>query len=548
MSAAEAARRLDERLVREAVAEGLRPDDAEHIARMRRQGIDPGVGHVPRRHEAHDTARDTWPAPDLRLVDDDRTPVPALADDALPAGWGSWITAEAVARGCPRDYPAAGLTGAASAWMGNARRIAATADWIEPAHLWLALIGAPSSGKTPALRPMIEMSRTLEREAEPPWREAMARHERDAEAAKARDTAWREKVREVAGNGGAPPVRPADAEQPEAPPRPRVIAMDTSTEELQRMLAEAPRGLLCLRDELAGWLGTFDRYGGSGADRAFYLECWNGGGYLCDRVRYHGKPLRIEHAALAIIGGMVPDRLREMLAGSDDGLTARLIYVWPDPVPLAPLADYGDTMAAQRRDTLMTAARRLRALPMGADHDGVPAPIALRLDTDAVALFDIVRRDWMERARAASGLAAGWAGKNPGRALRLALVYEMLTWAVSGDAPPTIVSADAVARAGAYLDYAADMLDRVTAGLALTESEADAAILARHLLATRPKRVNERSLYQTPGFHWARSTERRGAALAVLDRAGWIRRPAHAGPGRPRGDWDVSPRLAEGGS
>jgi hypothetical protein len=38
-----------------------------------------------------------------------------------------------------------------------------------------------------------------------------------------------------------------------------------------RMLAEAPRGLLYLRDELAGWLGSFDRYNGNGADRAFFF-------------------------------------------------------------------------------------------------------------------------------------------------------------------------------------------------------------------------------------------------------------------------------------
>ena len=36
---------------------------------------------------------------------------------------------EAKARACPRDYVAAGLIAAASGWIGNARRIAATADW-----------------------------------------------------------------------------------------------------------------------------------------------------------------------------------------------------------------------------------------------------------------------------------------------------------------------------------------------------------------------------------------------------------------------------------
>src|SRR5215468_1546213 len=157
------------------------------------------------------SARDTWPDPDLGLIDDDRPPAPALDDDAIPTGWESWITAEAAARSCPRDYVAAALIGAASAWIGNARRITATADWTEPAHLWMALIGAPSAGKTPALRPLIDASRTLERDAEPAWREALAGHERDAEAARARDKAWRDAVRSAAIDGIAPPDRPADA-------------------------------------------------------------------------------------------------------------------------------------------------------------------------------------------------------------------------------------------------------------------------------------------------------------------------------------------------
>jgi hypothetical protein len=193
------------------------------------------------------------------------------------------------------------------------------------------------------------------------------------------------------------------------------------------MLSEAPRGLLYERDELAGWFGSFDRYSGNGVDRAFFLEAWNGGAYVCDRVRYHGEPIRIEHASLAIVGGMVPDRLRQTLADADDGLTARLIYVWPEPLPIGPLADSGDVKSAERRDKLMGAARRLRKLEMGADNHGTLAPKALRLDPhtpDAFELFDEQRREWVKRARAASGLAAGWAGKNPGRALCLALVFE----------------------------------------------------------------------------------------------------------------------------
>ena len=186
--------------------------------------------------------------------------------------------------------------------------------------------------------------------------------------------------------------------------------MDTTTDELQHLLAEQPRGLLYLRDELSGWLGNHDRYGGNGGDRAFFLECWNGGPYVADRVKYRGQPVRIPRAALAILGGMQPDRLHKALAGADDGLAARFAYVWPDPVPILPLSSEADVAA---RDRLTAAARRLYALPM----DGAPAgeftPCLLPLDRDALTLFDELRREAMHQARSSRGFATGWHGKRP---------------------------------------------------------------------------------------------------------------------------------------
>jgi Protein of unknown function (DUF3987) len=310
-------------------------------------------------------------------------------------------------------------------------------------------------------------------------------------------------------------------------------------------LAEQPRGLLYLRDELSGWLGNHDRYGGHGGDRAFFLEAWNGGSYVADRVKYLGQPVRIARAALAIVGGMQPDRLREALAGPDDGLAARLAYVWPDPAPIRPLANEPDAAARGRRDMLTTAARRLYGLGMDGDPAGEPAPRMLRLNPDALRLFDELRQDAMERARSSRGLAAGWHGKTPGRAMRLALVYELLAWAGGGGTEPRTVTADAVVRAGGYLDYLAAMLDRVTAGLAIGRAEADAAVIARHIIATRSSSLNERALYQRPGWAWLRDRGRRAEALDVLADAGWLRAAVQPGAGRPRGDWQVSPRLWE---
>ena len=195
--------------------------------------------------------------------------------------------------------------------------------------LWLALIGLPSTGKTPALRPIIEASRAIERDAEPGWQATCAEHAVLTEGARALEQQWREAVRTATKQGEPLPERPPGADAPPEPPRPRVLAMDATIEELQHLMSGQPRGLLYHRDELAGWLGNLDRYGGHGGDRAFFLEAWNGGAYVADRVKYRGQPVRIARVALAILGGMQPDRLREALAGPDDGLAARLTTFIP---------------------------------------------------------------------------------------------------------------------------------------------------------------------------------------------------------------------------
>ena len=142
-------------------------------------------------------------------------------------------------------------------------------------------------------------------------------------------------------------------------------------------------------------------------------------------------------------------------------------------------------------------------------------------------------------------MAAGWHGKTPGRALRLALVFELLAWAAGNGAEPRAVNGDAMARAGGYLDYLSGMFDRVTGGLAIGRAEADAAVIGRHILSNPLAALNERTLYQQAGWSWLRQNERRASALRVLADAGWIRQAAQTGAGRRRGDWDISPRLWE---
>src|SRR5207342_1157626 len=82
-----------------------------------------------------------------------------------------------------------------------------------------------------------------------------------------------------------PPELPKEANVSQQPTRRRLWLVDATTEKVARILADNPGGLLCFRDELAGLLGGFDKYGGAGGDRAFWIEAFGGRSYRYDRVR-----------------------------------------------------------------------------------------------------------------------------------------------------------------------------------------------------------------------------------------------------------------------
>jgi hypothetical protein len=495
---------------------------------------------------------DLWDEPDLGILEADTAAPPAFDKDMLPPSVAEWCAGTAEAKGCPIDYVVGSLITSSSAWLGNARRVRVTPDWIEPSHAWVCLIGAPSSGKTPAMRPFIEMSKMLEAEAAPAWEETTRGHLRNTEIAKVRLDKFKDEIREAADRNVEPPPMPADAVIPDSPIRPRVLIADATIQEIGNVLKGNQRGLLMVRDELSGWLGDLDRYGGAGGDRAFYLETWNGGTHTIDRVKTTGKETQLEFASLALLGGLQPDKLKDALSGADDGLASRFIFIFPNSIPFRPLSYEHSERAEARHEKLKAAARNLHSLKMTEREDGSLAPVYVPLHPDARLLFDKAREKADRQTRAAHGLAAGWYGKSDARILRLALTFEFLNWAMSGGPEPTQVSGEAVAWAASYLDYAAGMMERALAGLCVTKSESDAALIAQYLKRSRadierhpkhPGEVNERELYQSPGLTFLRDKQARVAAFQALVEAKLIRKPPHTRKGRPPGNWEINPRI-----
>ena len=102
-----------------------------------------------------------WGECDASLLDDSRPPVPPFPLEVLPTAWRTWVHDRACAAGAPVDYVAMSLIAAVGGLCGAGIHVQAAPGWIEPLVLWQALVGAPSSGKSPAIAPLRALIETL---------------------------------------------------------------------------------------------------------------------------------------------------------------------------------------------------------------------------------------------------------------------------------------------------------------------------------------------------------------------------------------------------
>lgn len=105
-----------------------------------------------------------WPAIDGDLLDERRAAVPAFPVGLLPEPWPAWVSAAARSADAPADYVAQAVLATAAGVSGTRVRICVSEGWVEPLQLWLAVVGASSTGKSPALMQVGRLVMALERD------------------------------------------------------------------------------------------------------------------------------------------------------------------------------------------------------------------------------------------------------------------------------------------------------------------------------------------------------------------------------------------------
>ena len=482
-----------------------------------------------------------WPAPDMAILSAGRSSPPPMPAGLFRDLWPLMVDL-ADGAGAPVDYVAMSLIGVAASLVGGKRRVKpfAPSNWEEPCILWIAVVGDPSSNKSPALDVVTGPLRDIEADYAERHRSVRRDFETVAERAKAERRAWEESVKQATKEGAETPERPESAEAPEEPQRRRLLVMDATPEAVGVILAGNPSGTLHLRDELAGWLMSFDRYSPGG--REFWLEAYGGRPFVIDR-KGAAAPLVIPFNGVSVLGGIQPEKLAGcLLGGADDGLVPRFLWAWPDAIPFK---RPDKTVDSGRLEEMLA---RLDSLSWGYGAKGQHQAITLPLSDGAADIFARWCGDHMDGAGDTASLYKGFCGKLRGTVLRLALTAELMAWSTQGGVEPREVSAASTAAAIEFVeDYAKPTAVRVFGDAALPPVERDAAILARLIVKSGLRQINARELRRRPGLPpTLKDAASLDEAIEQLIEADWLRAASvRAGdsPGRARKDFLVNPAV-----
>lgn len=508
----------------------------------------------------------TWPVPSP--LPPMTCPAPPLPEDLLPEAFRPWLV-DAAERAClPLEFVAIPSLVAAGSVIGRAVGIhpkRRDTGWRVVPNLWGGIVGKPGVLKTPAVEEGLSpLAPLIER--------AAARFEEERRSIDAQRAGIELRLKQLKspkggkhGDAHAIGREIADLErelrETVAVER-RYKTHDATVEKLGELLAQNPRGLLLVRDELAGWLLGLDRKGREG-ERSFFLEAWSGTGSF-DFDRIGRGTVRVPSLCMSIMGSIQPGRLRPFLEealgeqSGADGLVQRFqLLVWPDTTPEWRNVDREPDAAARARvDRVFDALDRVK----GRDLPGVPegtalGPLAipcLRFAPEAQALFD-VWRDGLERRVREPGIEqtpafASHLAKYRSLMPSLALVFALVDGAeggfvgIGGGIP-----LEAAQRAAAWCEYLEQHARKLYA------VELNPAATAAHALARKIRDGllhDGMTLRDVERAEWSGLT--RDAAvrdgIELLERLGWVRLERRGpGPegGRPSGVIRVNPAVRE---
>ena len=373
----------------------------------------------------------------------------AFPIDVLPEALARFADEAAGSIPCPIEYVALPALAIAGAAVGRSIAVRLKDSWREMANLWAVIVGGPGTAKSPALvfaqKPVWKIADQLGFTYQIEKAAAMARRQAMKAASKAGGSI---------GSGSS-----GDEEPP--PVYRRINAIDATPESLAPILAENPRGLIFVHDELSGLINGMNQYRSKGGnEQQFYLKLWNRAAIMVDRKSNENRvPIVVREPFVTITGAMTPDMLDTMpnTEGGrhrNDGFMDRFLFAYPEKIKRRWV---NESPSEALTESWSDAILRLWNLPVIPDDSPSGRPYWLDMRTEAreryAAWYD-ERCIETEQDDFPSDLEGPWS-KSFAYCGRLAIILHMLDWAYdpfSNEIPPPL-TVDCVERAIRLMSY-----------------------------------------------------------------------------------------------
>jgi putative DNA primase/helicase len=448
---------------------------------------------------------------------------------------------------CPPDYPAVALIVILSSMIGRRCGIAPkrSDDWTVIPNLWGAVIGRPGVMKSPPLTEIMKPLQVLQARAVEHFEREQGDYQAgelvSAEAERVAKDAIRKFLKDgktAAAHELAQETLQRDSKEPVCR---RYVVNDATVEKLGEILNENPCGVLLYRDELNGFFRILERQGHE-ADRAFYLEAWNGdGSFTYDRI---GRgTIHIAACCLSIIGSIQPGPLSDLVRGlrgsGDDGLLQRFqLAVWPDLTRTWRNVDRAPDIHA--REAVQQIIDRLGGLNADGLESEPGAVRALRFTDEAQDLFNVWREALELRLRGEieHPMLEAHLAKYRSLVPSLALVLHL----TEVDGGP--VEKLALERAIAWAEYLESHARRIYAPAISPDMDAARALLVHVRKGDLGAEFALRDIYNR-GWSGLGTRDEAAAAVAVLEDYGWMRAFTEETEGRPRTVYRINPNTPE---
>ena len=401
------------------------------------------------------------------------------------------------------------LLSAIAAGIGNSRSILLKRGYIEPPIIWSAVIAEIGRRKTPAIEKGTIGVERRERQ--------LQRENKQAREIYAEDLAAWESA-----------SKPSHGKRPREPISLTCKVDDLTIETLADRLVENPRGILVAREELSGWVASFDQYrsGVKGADITRWLSLHTGMPFSFDR-RSDRRMYRINLPRVSLTGTVQPETLQRVLTQDffDRGLPARILFAHP------PFKERETKWTNAEVDERIEIAvfelfDDLWSLQPDKDDYNDPCPQLLRLDPEAQVRFiehfnQCGRTIWDSQGRE----AAAWS-KMIGYAARFALIGQLTRHPQS-----EITTGDTMAAACDLADWFGREAVRIYAALAETPEQQE----LRELIEFLQSRGGSASIREGMTFHRPLRDKREKAerlynALVRAKYGEWIETRGERGP------------------